>query len=60
LDLLKEIDPSDYENVQVYDGDLTTMTFSHVKNSQIFETKKGNKFEVEEDLQSSIFDSKQS
>ena len=39
LSLIKELDEEDYENVQVYEGDLNSLTFSHVKGNDIFDTK---------------------
>jgi septal ring factor EnvC (AmiA/AmiB activator) len=45
--ILKELDASEFEKVQVYDGDLNPMTFNHVKRSKAFDTKL---LEVEEDL----------
>ena len=40
LSLIKELDEEDYENVQVYEGDLNSLTFSHVKGNDIFDTRK--------------------
>jgi len=45
--IVKELDPSDFEKIQVYDGDLNPMTFGHVKKSKAFAS---TNFEVEDDL----------
>lgn len=45
--ILKELDPSEYEKVKVYDGDLNPMTFNHVKTSKAFDI---SKVEIEDDL----------
>lgn len=41
------MDPSDFEEVKVYDGELNSMTFNHIKTSKAFNSFKLN---VDDDL----------
>lgn len=45
--LFKELDPSEFEKVKVYDGELNPMTFNHVKATKAFDT---SKIEIDEDM----------
>ena len=37
LEFLKGIDTNDIEEVKAYDGEINPMTFSHIKNSDVFD-----------------------
>ena len=45
--IIKELDPSEFEEVKVYDGDLNPMTFNLVKSSKAFDK---NKIDIDDDL----------